>query len=190
MEENNKIESFSKEFIDKYDLNYKVILYRLKKELKLFDEMNVDYKLSVNPLRKKSLNHNNVAQIEFTYLNYNLYIFIPETYPFEQPLLMMDKLSIHEQKYRIQDGLEDTKIGFLHNTISDFVVNTKVDDLICMKEFVENNFVVPKNFKSTDIDERRVYYMKFSKYFAPSVLLNDAYKIMIEGIHLGLGIHN
>ena len=186
--ENNKITIFSQEFVNKYGENYKVILRRLKKELKLFDEINVNYKLSVNPLRKKSLNHNNVAQIEFAYLNYNLYIFIPEHYPFKQPLLMIDKLSIDERKYRVQDGLENTKIGFLHNYISDFVVDTKVDDLICIKEFVEKHFVVPSNMSHNDIDPLRVYYVKFSKYFAPSVLLNDAYKVMIEGIHLALGI--
>lgn len=187
-EENNKITIFSKKFIDKYGENHKIILRRLKKELKGFDEMNIDYKLSVNPLRKKSLNHNNISQIEFTYLNYNMYIFIPELYPFEQPLLMMDKLSIDERKYRVQDGLEDTKINFLHNYISDFVIDTNVDDLICIKEFVENHFIVPKDIKLNDIDQRRIYYMKFSKYFSPSVFLNNSYKIMIEGIHLALSI--
>ena len=184
----DKINIFIKEFIEKYGENHRIVMRRLKKEFKLLDEMNIDYKLSVNPLRKKSLNHNNIVQIEFTYLNYHLYMFIPEHYPFEQPLLMMDKLSIDERKYRVQDGLENTKIGFLHNYISDFVIDTKVDDLICIKEFVENHFVVPKNMKDNDIDPRRVYYVKFSKYFAPSVLLNDAYKVMIEGIHLALGI--
>jgi hypothetical protein len=188
--ENNKIDSFTKEFVNKYGENYKVILRRLKKELKLLDTMNIDYKLSVNPLRKKSLNYNNLVQIEFAYLNYNLYIFIPEHYPFEQPLLMMDKLSIDERKYRVQDGLEDTKISFLHNYISNFVVDTKADDLICIKEFVENNFVVPKDIQPNDIDPRRVYYMKFSKYFSPTVFLKDVYKVMVEGIHLALGIDN
>ena len=196
--ENNKITIFSKEFVNKYGKNHKVILRRLKKELKLFDEMNVDYKLSVNPLRKKSLNYNNVLQIEFTYLNYKLYIFISEYYPFIQPLLMIDKLSIDERKYCIQDGLEDTKIGFLHNYISDFAVDTKVDDLICIKEFVEKHFLVQQSINYDDIDAfsskhhnedpQRLYYVKFNKYFAPSVLLNDVYKVMIEGIHLAIGI--
>ncbi len=188
MSNKEEINIFIKEFVDKYGENYKVILRRLQRELLLLDTMNIDYKLSVNPLIKKSLNRNNIVQIDFTYLDYHLYIFIPETYPFEQPFLMMDKLSINERKYRVQDGLKDTKIEFLHSIISDFAIDTKVDDLICIKEFVENKFVVPSNVKPSDIDPRRVYYMKFSKYFAPTVSLNDTYKVMIEGIHLALGI--
>ncbi len=184
----NLIEIFSNEFINKYGENHKVVLRRLKKELLLLNNNNIDFKVSVNPIRNKSLNHNNIAQIEFIYLNYHLYIFISEYYPFEQPILMMDKLSIDERKYRVQDGLENTKIAFLHHYISEFVVDTKVDDLICIKEFVENYFVLPSNFQHTDVDPRRLYYMKFSKYFSPIIPLNESYKIMIEGIHLGLGL--
>ncbi len=186
MEENNKISVFEKTYIEKYGESHKSVLRRLKKELLLFSKNNIDYKISVNPIRKKSLNHQNLVQIEFNYLNYNLFIFIPEYYPFERPLLMIDKLSIHERNYRVQDGLENSKIGFLHNYISTFVNNTNVNDLISIKEFVENNYVVPKN--NDDIDLRRVYYLKVEKYFAPSVLLDESYKIMIEGIHLAFNI--
>ena len=185
--ENNKIKIFSKEFIDKYDENHKIILRRLKKEFELLDKENINYKISVNPIRKKSLNYHNIVQIELNYLNYNLYIFIPEIYPFERPLLLMDKLSIDERKYRIQDGLEETKIDFLHNYISEFVVDTKVDDLICIKEFVENKFVEPSNVN--EIDPRRVYYKNFGKYFSPVISLFNSYKIMVEGIDLALGIY-
>ncbi len=181
-----KIEIFSKEYIKKYGTNHKVVMRRLIKELKVFDEMNIDYTISINPILKKSLNRNNLVQIEFIYLNYKLYIFIPEYYPFERPLLMIDKLSIDERNYRIQDGLENTIIHSLHHYISTFVNNTNVDDLISIKEFVEEKFVVPKNIN--EIDPRRVYYLKVEKYFAPTVLLNESYKIMIEGIHLGLHI--
>ncbi len=192
-EENNvikesKIDIFSKEFTEKYDEQHRVVLRRLKKELELFNHLNIDYTISVNPIRKKALNHDNIVQIQFSYLNYNLYIFIPTHYPFEQPLLMMDKLSIDERAYRVQDGLENTKIDFLHNYISQFVIDTTAQDLICIKEFVENKYVVPKNIQPEDIDLRRVYYVKFSKYFAPTTILNESYKIMIEGIDLALGI--
>jgi hypothetical protein len=183
---NNKINIFEKIYIEKYGENHKVVLRRLKKELLLFENNNIDYKISVNPIRKKSLNRQNLVQIEFNYLNYNLYIFISEYYPFERPLLMIDKLSIDERKYRVQDGLENSIIGFLHNYISEFVNNTNVNDLISIKEFVENNYVVPKH--SDDIDLRRVYYLKVEKYFAPSVLLDESYRIMIEGIHLAFNI--
>ncbi len=192
-EENNvikesKIDIFSKEFTEKYGEQHRVVLRRLKKEFELFNHLNIDYTISVNPIRKKALNHDNIVQIQFSYLNYNLYIFIPTHYPFEAPLLMMDKLSIDERAYRVQDGLENTKIDFLHNYISQFVIDTTVQDLISIKEFVENKYVVPKNIKPNDIDPRRVYYVKFSKYFAPTTLLNESYKLMIEGIHLALGV--
>ncbi len=193
-EENNvikesKIDIFSKEFTEKYGEQHKVVLRRLKKEFELFNHLNIDYTISVNPIRKKALNHDNLVQIQFSYLNYNLYIFIPTHYPFEQPLLMMDKLSIDERAYRVQDGLENTKIDFLHNYISQFVINTTAQDLISIKEFVENKYVVPKNIQPEDIDPRRVYYVKFSKYFAPTTLLNESYKLMIEGIDLALGVN-
>jgi DNA repair exonuclease SbcCD ATPase subunit len=57
-----------------------------------------------------------------------------------------------------------------------------------LDNFVENKYVVPKNIQPEDIDLRRVYYVKFSKYFAPTTLLNESYKLMIEGIHLALGV--
>ncbi len=193
-EENNvikesKIDIFSKEFTEKYGEQHRVVLRRLKKEFELFNHLNIDYTISVNPIRKKALNHDNIVQIQFSYLNYNLYIFIPTHYPFEQPLLMMDKLSIDERAYRVQDGLENTKIDFLHNYISQFVINTTAQDLISIKEFVENKYVVPKNIQPEDIDLRRVYYVKFTKYFAPTTLLNESYKLMIEGIDLALGVN-
>lgn len=184
----DKINIFIKEFTEKYGETHRIVMRRLKKELEILENENIDYKISVHPLRKKSLNHNNIVQIELNYLNYHLYIFIPEIYPFERPLLLMDKLSIDERKYRVQDGLENSKIDFLHQYISEFIIDTKVDDLICVKEFVENKFLVPNNINPKDIDPRRVYYQKFGNYFSPVVSLHNSYIIMIEGINLALGI--
>ncbi len=186
MEEDNKIKSFIKEYVDKYGDKYVIVMRRLRKELQILNEMNIDYTISVNPICKKSLHRENIVQIEFIYLNYKLYIFIPEHYPFERPLLMIDKLSIDERNYRVQDGLENSKIGVLHNLISEFVNNTNINDLISIKEFVENKYVPSKN---NDIDPLRVYYHKVEKYFCPTVFLNKSYQIMIEGIHLGLGLN-
>jgi hypothetical protein len=184
----DKIILFEKKYTEKYGEQHKIVLRRLKRELQLLSENNIDFTCSVEPIRKKSLNYDNIAQIEFSYLNYKLYIFIPQHYPFERPLLMIDKLSIDERNYRVQDGLENSKIGFLHHFVSEFVNNTNVNDLISIKEFVENKYVVPKNMKPKDIDPLQVYYRKVEKYFCPTVFLNKSYQIMIEGIHLALGI--
>ncbi len=179
------LDVFTEEFKKKYGEKHRIVISRLKKELEIFDNENINYKVSFEPLCKKSLNYNNIVQIELNYLNYCLYIFISEMYPFERPLLLMDKLSIDERKYRIQDGLEDCKIDFLHQFISEFIVDTTIDDLICVKEFVENKYIVSQN---NDIDPRRVYYQKFGNYFSPVVSLHNSYIIMTEGINLALGI--
>ncbi len=165
---------------------YRIIARRLQKELGIFDAHHIDYTLSFNPLCTRYFIKSILLEIKLQYLDYYLYIFISESYPFERPLLKMDKFSISDRKYRVQDGLEDTPIHHLHSYISDFVLNTSETDLICIKEFIEKYYVKPKNMNDYDIDSFRVYWQKYENCKSPALLLYDYYQLMCEGIHLAI----
>ncbi len=165
---------------------YRIIARRLQKELGIFDAHHIDYTLSFNPLCTRYFIKPILLEIKLQYLDYYLYIFISESYPFERPLLKMDKFSISDRKYRVQDGLEDTPIHHLHSYISDFVLNTSETDLICVKKFIEKYYVKPKNINDYDIDPIRVYWQKYENYKSPALLLYDYYQLMCEGIDLAL----
>ena len=165
---------------------YKIIARRLQKELGMFDEYQIDYTISFTPLCTKYFIKPIIMEIKLQYLDYNLYIFISESYPFERPILKMDKLSTSDRKYCVQDGLEDTSIHHLHSYISDFVLNTNEEDLICVKEFIEKYYIKPKNVNDYDINPVRVYWKKYENYNSPAFLLYNYYKLMCEGIDLAL----
>ncbi len=179
------------EIIEEQCKNHESIKRRFKNELKRLNQNNIDYTISKTLLKSHSLNSKNLIQFNFFYQNinedikYNLFIFISINYPFERPLLMMDKLSINDRKYRIHDGLEKSNIWFMHNYINQFINDTTKDDLISVKEFIEYNY---KNKNEYNDNLINIYFNKYTNYSSPSYTLNDYFKIMCEGIDLALSI--
>jgi hypothetical protein len=182
-----------RELFDKhYGLNsYHIIVRRLQRELGYFDFENIHYELSFTPIYKNKYGPKILLEIQLEYAGYKIYIYIQDIYPFKSPILRMDKISIEDRKYRVQDGLENTPISFLHSCISEYLLETSESDLICVKDFVEKYFVEKdfiKDFK--EIDPKRVYYQQYEHYMnnnIPYTLIIDYYYLLIcRGIDLAL----
>ncbi len=189
---NVKSKYFIRELFDKHygKDTYKVIVKRLERELGYFEIEGIEYQLSFDPIYKHKfgggIGNKILLEIQCTYQDYQIFIYIHDAYPFKCPILKMDRISIQNRKYIIQDGLENTPIYFLHSLIAQYAINSVESDLISVKDFIDEHFIVHKKMRDEDIDPRRVYYQEYEHHNSPSLLVIDYYDLVCRGIDLAL----
>ncbi len=149
-----------------------IISKRLEYEINLLEKLNILFNISFQPLYQKKYGSIVLLQISFEICDHNLFIFITSQYPFQEPIIYIDSLKNSYKKYRVQDGLENSKIGFLYEYISEFIEKkTEIEDLELFKFWFEKNSIY-------DEDEKFIYLNKISKYYNPSTHLFSIYNML------------